>query len=292
MKKIIWQLVLPLTVISFEIFTKWWFVLVEDGPSEILTGFPLPYFCSGWHTSLSLQIFVTELVIDVFTYFIFWFLIVFIINKYVYKFKPHKIRTRILLISSGLILALNILIASNPDNIFTIKRDFNIQILDEGFDVFKIQSKYPELADFVLIQKDYKKKLNVKWDNLTVKDNMEISFISVQKTYPYLGGYYPNRIEKINFIDSIYILDKSYSKRLLELIKDSNNLINVNTESNRFIANSGFIFTKNDTLFGSINMTYDYKHIEFSPKKNDSNSWTLTEAGLSKMEKLITELKE
>ncbi|WP_234859378.1 hypothetical protein [Aquimarina aquimarini] len=47
MKKLIWKFILPITIISFTLFTKWWHVLVLDGPDEILTGFPFPYKCNG-----------------------------------------------------------------------------------------------------------------------------------------------------------------------------------------------------------------------------------------------------
>jgi len=60
MKKLIWKIVLPLTLILFSTITMWRFVLIVDGASEILTGFPLPYICPGWHTSLSYQILLNQ----------------------------------------------------------------------------------------------------------------------------------------------------------------------------------------------------------------------------------------
>jgi len=66
MAKLISSLVLPLTIIFFGAITKWRYVAVEDGPNEFLHGFPLPFMCRGWHTSLSLQIFVSELVFNFF----------------------------------------------------------------------------------------------------------------------------------------------------------------------------------------------------------------------------------
>ncbi|MEM6768710.1 MAG: hypothetical protein AAF655_27470, partial [Bacteroidota bacterium] len=61
MKQLIWRLVIPLTIISFFLVTKWWFVAVEDAPDSWMYGFPFPYLCEGWHTSLSLQVFLKEL---------------------------------------------------------------------------------------------------------------------------------------------------------------------------------------------------------------------------------------
>ncbi len=90
MKKLAWKLVLPLTIISFVVFTKWWIVDVVDGPQETLIGFPFPYNCPGWHTSLSLQIFVWPLMIDLLVYYTFWLVLIFVINRYVREIRPSK----------------------------------------------------------------------------------------------------------------------------------------------------------------------------------------------------------
>ncbi len=128
-----WKLVLPLTIISFVIFTKWWYVEVVDGPPEILTGFPLPYMCPGWHTSLSLQIFVSGLIIDFLSYFAFWSILTLIVNRFIIEIKLNKILTIFLLTVAGLLSVGMIFIGSNPDNIYTINRDFEIEILDSGY---------------------------------------------------------------------------------------------------------------------------------------------------------------
>jgi len=289
MRKLIWQLALPLTVISFEMFTKWWFVLVEDGPDEILTGFPLPYFCSGWHTSLSVQFFVTELIVDFFTYFTFWFLMIFLINKYIYKFKPHKIRTRILLISSSLILALNILIASNPDNSFTVKRDFKTQVLETGFKYTKQIIERPELNKYAVIQKDYYKSNVINWSDFIKTTDIEISYIN-ESSNPFLRGSYCRKIEDINFIDNIIKLDKFEFEKLFSIINDSNNFTIGTSQPERFFVYSGFIFTTKDTLLGSISLTYDLDNIIFDP--NINKPIKLNDVGISRMTSLITEIKK
>lgn len=133
MKQLLYKLILPLTIISFTIFSKWWYVQVIDGPDEILTGFPIPYMCRGWHTSLSLQIFVFGLIIDLLTYFAFWHILIFIINQFVVKIKPNKIFTIFILIISGFLSAVMILFGSNPDNIYTFRMGFESEILETGY---------------------------------------------------------------------------------------------------------------------------------------------------------------
>ena len=123
---------MPLTIISFTIFTKSWQVEI-DGYRNILWGFPLPFVCSGWHTSLSLQMFVFELIVDVLVYFLIWFFIAIIATKTVKSFHVHKSVTITLLAISGVFTIILTLLAINPDNIYTTTRPFDIKIMETGY---------------------------------------------------------------------------------------------------------------------------------------------------------------
>jgi hypothetical protein len=131
-KQLTWKLVLPLTIISFAIFTKWWHVEIYDD-REILRGFPLPFVCPGWHTSLSLQIFILELIVDILVYFSFWFFIIMAANKTVKSFRIPKPVTITLLATSGLFTVFLVLLAVNPDNIYKPTREFDIEIMETGY---------------------------------------------------------------------------------------------------------------------------------------------------------------
>lgn len=133
MKKLLWKLILPLTVISIMIFTKWRYALVVDGPDEIFTGFPFAFVCSGWHTSLSLQIFVLEFVANLLIYFLIIFLLVYTIDRLVIKINVPRLASIPLIVFSSLIVILSGLVALNPDNIYYLKRDFDIEIMETGF---------------------------------------------------------------------------------------------------------------------------------------------------------------
>ena len=133
MKQLIWKLILPLTIISFATFTKWWYALVEDGPDEIFSGFPLPFICRGWHTSLSSQIFIAELLFDFLVYFSFWFLVVLFINHFAVSFILSKVLTFLILSLTGLVLISSISIVSNTDTIYYLNRPFKIKILETGY---------------------------------------------------------------------------------------------------------------------------------------------------------------
>jgi hypothetical protein len=89
--------------------------------------------CPGWHTSLSLQIFVLELIVDVLVYFSFWFFIIMIATKTVKSFRVPKSVTITLLATSGLFTIILTLLAINPDNIYTATRPFDIEIMETGY---------------------------------------------------------------------------------------------------------------------------------------------------------------
>lgn len=135
MKQLSWKLVLPLTIISFSIFTKWRYVVVVDGWDMVLTGFPLPYASPGFHTSLSLQIFVLELIFDLVCYYVFWFLLIFGVNKFIKPFKLPKVLSILSLSLTGFFVFILIFIGTLPDNIFKLKRDFDYEELDSGYKI-------------------------------------------------------------------------------------------------------------------------------------------------------------
>ena len=133
MKSLTFKLVLPLTIISFGTLTQWWYTLPVDAPDTMFNGFPFPFVCEGWHTSMSLQIFVTEFIADLLTYFLFWFILAFCINRFVAQLKIHKAFTVCLWTLSGFIIAFATVLAANKDNLFYVKRPFKMEIMETGF---------------------------------------------------------------------------------------------------------------------------------------------------------------
>jgi hypothetical protein len=133
MKKLVWRLVIPLTVISFTLFTKWWHTLPVDAPDTVFTGFPFPYVCNGWHTSMSLQVFVLEFISDLLIYFVFWFTIIFFVNRYIKPIKVPNILAIVLLSITLAIAGYSIWIASFKDNIFYTRRNFDMEIIKTGY---------------------------------------------------------------------------------------------------------------------------------------------------------------
>lgn len=148
MRPLIWKLVLPLTVISFAIFTKWWYVLPVDAPDTLMSGFPLPFVCPGWHTSLSLQIFVGEWIIDFGVYFLFWFLLIYGIDRFLIRVQLPKLVTIGLLSIAGLVLVGTTLIASIHEKLWYTKRPFEMQVMTTGYKFIWQELERPDFKQY------------------------------------------------------------------------------------------------------------------------------------------------
>ena len=146
-KQLTWRLKLPLTVVSFGTFTKWWYVLVEDAPDTMMIGFPLPYACNGWHTSMSLQIFVLEFMVDFLIYFSFWFLLIVLIHRYLKRIKISKILSGILWVFSTIIFAFAIWISSFTELNLEFKREWEMGVIKSGFKPIWIHQERPVFTE-------------------------------------------------------------------------------------------------------------------------------------------------
>ena len=154
MKQLTWKLILPLTTISFSTFTKWWYAQPVDAPETLYVGFPFPFIGDGWHTSVSLQIFILELIADFFVYFLIWFTIVFCISRFLTKIKIHKTVVTGMWTISGLIIGCAIWIASFSENKFYSKRPYDMEIMETGY---KFNWKRTERPDYFKYHPEAKK---------------------------------------------------------------------------------------------------------------------------------------
>jgi hypothetical protein len=157
MKQLTFKLILPLTVISFATITKWWYALPVDAPDTLFAGFPFPFVCDGWHTSMSLQIFVTEFFADLLTYFLFWCILIFCIDRFWTKININKIVTIVLWTLTGLVVSGATLIASNSNNLFYVKRPFDIDIMETGYKFVWQQTVRPDYYKYHPEDKNLKK---------------------------------------------------------------------------------------------------------------------------------------
>ena len=148
LKQLTWQLTFPLTIILFGTITKWWYVLPVDAPDTMMIGFPIAFICDGWHTSMSLQIFVVELLFDFIVYFFICFLLVFLVDRYATKIKVPKLVTGLLWTFSTLIIAFAIWIASFPEQIIQTRRDWEMKVLVTGYKFTWAHQDRPEFSKY------------------------------------------------------------------------------------------------------------------------------------------------
>jgi hypothetical protein len=148
LNKLTWRLIVPLTIILFGTITKWWYVLPVDAPDTMMVGFPLAFAADGWHTSMSLQIFVLEFLFDFIIYFLFCYLLVFFVHRYMTKIKVSNWLTGLLWSFSTIIFVIAIVIASFPEQMFKLKRDWDKQVMVTGFEFIWKGHDRPDFANY------------------------------------------------------------------------------------------------------------------------------------------------
>ena len=133
-RKLIINLVIPITIIIFILFTKWWIVNVVDGTDGIMYGFPFIYKAPAFYTSMAEEYFILELIADLIIYFAVIFGIVYLMNKFLFAITIRKVISVILFIVASLLISLELLFAFMPENKFSLKRDDEIEIKQTGFE--------------------------------------------------------------------------------------------------------------------------------------------------------------
>ena len=133
-RKLIINLIFPLTIIIFILFTKWWIVDVVDGTDGIMYGFPFIYKAPAFYTSMAEEYFILELIADLIIYFGVIFGIVYLINKFLFAITIRKLVTVSLFTVASLLISLELLFAFMPENKFSLKRDDDIEIKQTGFE--------------------------------------------------------------------------------------------------------------------------------------------------------------
>lgn len=133
MRVLLWQLIVPITIILFVSFSKWWLVLPVDAPDTMMKGFPLPYEAEAWHTSLAKQFFMMEFTLDVLFYFAAIALIVYAVHKLTQLRTVHWV-VWVPLQLAAMVCSLTLTIQfSMPNSLYYIKKDFGYEVVSSGW---------------------------------------------------------------------------------------------------------------------------------------------------------------
>ncbi len=140
-------ILIPVTIISFSVFTKWWFTVPVDAPDTMYWGFPFAFVGEGWHTSMSIQFFVMELIADLIFYFLFWYVCFRLLRKKLYNL-GNKILQSITWTLAAIItiVAILIVIISNP--VIHVKRTYEWQLISSGYQFIWQAKPRPELNQY------------------------------------------------------------------------------------------------------------------------------------------------
>ena len=137
-------ILIPVTIISFSVFTKWWFTVPVDAPDTMYWGFPFAFVGEGWHTSMSIQFFVMELIADLIFYFLFWYVCYRLLRKKLYNLGnkiPQSITWTLAAIIT--IVAILIVIISNP--VIHVKRTYEWKLISSGYQFIWQNKPRPQL---------------------------------------------------------------------------------------------------------------------------------------------------
>ncbi len=124
---------IPLTIISFVVVTKWWYVLPIDARQTFYWGFPFAFVGEGWQTSGALQFFLLEGLADISIYFAFWFLLTYpLLRMPIIKRIPRLASGMLWLIAVFVIISGGIIMFNSYPTI-KMKRDYNWEIINSGY---------------------------------------------------------------------------------------------------------------------------------------------------------------
>ncbi len=97
---------------------------------------------------MSLQIFVVEFIVDLLVYFLFWFELIFLIDRYLFKLKVPNLLTIPLQALTGLIIISSMIVASMPEHIYKVKRDFDMEVMVTGYKFIWQHQERPDFAQY------------------------------------------------------------------------------------------------------------------------------------------------
>lgn len=291
MRKIIWQLVIPLTIIIFASIDKWTYALVVDAPDTILNGFPFISSAEAWYTSMATQIFILEFSCNFLIFFTSVFLIVYLISKIFKITQIHKWIYIPLWVFTTPIIILAPLGVLMFDDIILTHRDFKIQILDQNFFSSWTGHKRPELKNYVLTQTHYNKsKTDIDWTKTELSAN---NYKRIERSSnPFLqSNYTTKKVERLVFIDSTSTITKHQINEIQKVILDSKSMTsNFDKKEYRFVVINGIIFfNQANQMTGSLSFNYDYKDVYFNPKFRSQSRWKLSKTGQKRIKEILAE---
>lgn len=124
---------IPLAILSFSLITKWWHAVPVDGPDKFYWGFPLAFVGQGFHTSMSLQIFIAEFILDAAICISFWLLLFYILKRMDIRLPENIWVSRVVwsVAVSVVVISGTVIVFSDP--VFHWKRPYQWEVKAVGY---------------------------------------------------------------------------------------------------------------------------------------------------------------
>jgi hypothetical protein len=147
MKKVFWNIVLPLTFISYAGFSQWWEYASESEQIQILWGFPFPMA----KPSLGLDIFLLGGIANFLVYLTFWLLVCWLVIRWKGSFKLPPLFNYGLKIIAGIHFGSLVIFSVNPGNEIEWQRSFEMKVIDKGIIAYGYPLPFTEEKRRVLL---------------------------------------------------------------------------------------------------------------------------------------------
>lgn len=132
------------------------------------------------------------------------------------------------------------------------------------------------------------KKIEIDWSKLDKISEYDIKYVQLNFD-PFVNEEIMGKgIEELMYKDSTYTLDQTDKSRLTKIISDSLNFSY--GECGTFALNAGFVFLKNDTIKGIIEMGCGYYQWRFEPWNKNSMDGSLSDLGFEKMTIMLDDI--
>tara|TARA_R110002049_G_scaffold16444_1_gene65466 strand:- start:64 stop:558 length:495 start_codon:yes stop_codon:yes gene_type:complete len=132
------------------------------------------------------------------------------------------------------------------------------------------------------------KKIEIDWSNKDKISEFEVKYIQLNFDPFIIEEIMEKGIEDLMFKDSLYTLDHTDKRRLAGIISDTINFSY--GECGTFALNAGFVFIKNDTIKGIVEMGYGYSQWGFEPWNGRFMDGSLSDLGFEKMTKMLDDI--
>lgn len=119
-----------MAMISSLLWTKYWYVNIFDGPDKWMYGFPFPARGDALHTSLAIDVYLLESLLDFMVYFLFWWGVLYAFDRWIMPIKMNKVVQLMFVSCIALCLGFSIFAISVSEPSFYLTCPYEVEIIE------------------------------------------------------------------------------------------------------------------------------------------------------------------